>query len=317
MIRRYAPSNAGKLIPIVGGKALIVPDEGWDAANFARYGGAMILALARLAKIIQRREAAKMAIKLNRMFRRQIRGVNERVLEWTRAKKAPRVVDIEVDNNADLWVEAMNEVFAEAGLEAVAAVMPSVQSVMAQGYNRTSILMGQQPDDVSRLVEIQSRGIARQITAISQTTRARIQQVVNDALQSSFSVVETAAAIESAAPQIYGNRTLTISRTELNKAWTRGAVGSMQESSTITEVSVIGCEAREARSPQYQGESTCNIQSVPIQDADKLEFHINHTGNIVPSGFRNPDGTIDRDSDKPPILEEWQEISDEQADEAD
>ena len=55
----------------------------------------------------------------------------------------------------------------------------------------------------------------------------------------------------------------------------------------ITHVSVIGCEAREPGSPQYRGESTCNIQDVPINDADKLEFHPNHTGTIVPSRFRN------------------------------
>ena len=48
----------------------------------------------------------------------------------------------------------------------------------------------------------------------------------------------------------------------------------------------IGCEAREAGSPTYRGESTCNIEDVPVSDADKLRFHPNHTGTMVPSKFR-------------------------------
>ena len=317
MTARYFPDKSTKLIQAIGGKGLVIPPEGWNAASFARHGQGMILALARVAKITQRREAANLALKCNQMFRRQIQEVNKRVIQWSRSKAPkPVVVELDLPQNAHLWVEAMNEVFAEAGLDAVGAVMPSVQKVMAQGYSRTSILLGQEPDDVSRLVTIQSRSIAQRITAISDTTRERIMTVVKDSLESNLSVVETAAAIESAASQIYGNRSLTIARTELNKAWTKGSVGAMQESSTITEVSVIGCEAREDNSPTYRGESTCNIQGVPIQDADSLEFHINHTGNIIPSAFRNEDGTNDSEADKPPIISEWERISEQQAGEA-
>lgn len=308
---------ANKLIPVIGGKGLVIPDEGWTAGTFARHGGPMILTLARVAKITQRRKAATLAYKLNVHFKKQIKGVISRVMEWTRqGRKAPAEVIIDLPQNAELWAEAMNEVFAESQLEAVATVMPEVQSVMAAGYEKTSILLGQAPDDLARLVTIQSRTIARRITSIDETTRRRLRQVINDSIESGLTVTETAAAIESAAPQIYGNRTLTIARTELNNAWTKGSVGSMQESNTITEVSVIGCEAREPGSPTYQGESTCNIQGVPIHDAHTLQFHINHTGNIVPSGFRNADGTNDPNGPRPAILDEWEETAQEQADEA-
>jgi hypothetical protein len=314
MIRHF-PDKSTKLIRIVGGKGLVIPEGGWNSESFARHGQAMILALAHVAKITQRREAAILAKRCNEMFRRQVQEINRRVIKWSRSKAPkPTVVELDLPQNAHLWTEAMNEVFAEAGIDAVATVMPSVQKVMALGYSRTSILLGQEPDDVSRLVTIKSRAIAQRITNISNTTRDRIMTVVKDSLERGFSVVDTAAAIESAAPQIYGNRSLTIARTEMNNAWTEMAVTAMQESSTVTEVSVIGCEAREPNSPTYRGESTCNIQGVPIQDADSLEFHINHTGNIVPSGFRNEDGTNDSQADKPPILDEWARISAQQED---
>jgi hypothetical protein len=307
-----------KLISVIGGKALVVPAEGWNAGNFARHGSAMILALARVAKITQRRKIPILANKMNALGRRQIRGVISRVMEWTaqgRKAKAPAIT-FDIPAGAELWAEAMNEVFQESGLEAVATVMPEVQSVMAQGYEKTSILLGQQPDDINRLVTIYSRTIARRITNISETTRKRIMEVVNDSIASGLDVVETAGAIESAAPQIYGNRSLTIARTELNGAWNKSAVIAMQESNTITHVSVIGCEAREPGSPKYRGESTCNIMDVPIIDADKLEFHINHTGNIIPSGFRNADGTDENNQPRPAILDQAEEISDRQAEEA-
>lgn len=316
---KYATRNHRLLIPVVA-KGLVIPPEGWNAQTFARHGQAMILALARVAKITQRRAAPILATKCNKMFRRQIEAVNRRVIEWSRSKAPkpkPTVIELDLPQNAELWVEAMNEVFAEGGLEAIATVMPDVQSVMAQGYSKTSILLGQKPDDVARLVTIQSRAIARRITNISATTRARIMTVVKDSIESGLTVVETAAAIESAAPQIYGNRSLTIARTELNNAWTKMSTTAMQESETITEVSVIGCEAREANSPTYRGESTCNIQGVPINDADSLEFHVNHTGTIIPSAFRNDDGTNDPDADKPPIIAEWEEIADDQASQTD
>lgn len=299
-------------------KGFVLPKEGWNAQTFALHGGPMILALARVAKITQRKAAPALANKAKAMFKKQVTKVNALVLKWaaqagTTGGKAPRTVTLDLPQNAELWVEAMNEVFKDAGLEAVATVMPTVQSIMAQGYSKTSLILGQDPDEVSRLVAIQSKAIARRITNISETTRERIMLRVVDSIESGLTVAETAAAIESAAPQIYGNRALTIARTELNNAWTKGTVMAMQESETITHVSVIGCEAREASSPTYRGESTCNIADVPIADADSLEFHPNHTGNIVPSRFRNEDGSTDPNGRRPPIINEWADRAEEQS----
>ena len=55
-------------------------------------------------------------------------------------------------------------------------------------------------------------------------------------------------------------------------------------------VSVIGCEAREPNSPKFDGESTCNFADLEIERLDEflaVGFHPNHTGVLVPSGFKD------------------------------
>ena len=98
-------------------------------------------------------------------------------------------------------------------------------------------------------------------------------------------MAETAKYLRGNFPERSRNRISTIARTELGQAADEGRKQSMKDLGTVTHVSVIGCEAREAASPTYRGESTCNIEDVPIGDMDTLEFHINHTGTIVPSRF--------------------------------
>lgn len=305
---QFAPAR--KLIEVVGTKALVIPTNGWNAQSFARYGGAMILTLARLAKLTQRRAAPIIAGTALRMFKSQLREVIERVTTNAhghndRQRRALLVgakadIDFELPSHEGLWAEAMNAVFREARIEAVAELMPPIQSVMAQAYNRTSILMAQEPSpNVGSLVAREARQVAQRVASVSETTRRNIAVAVRDAVRNNLSVTDTAAYIEARVPQIFGNRSLTIARTELNNAWTKMSVRSFQESSTLTHVSVIGCEAREENSPQYRGESTCNIQDVPVADADQLEFHVNHTGNIVPSRFRNEDGTFDPSGRRP------------------
>jgi hypothetical protein len=300
----FAPAR--KLLDIVNAKALVIPEEGWNAHTFARHGGPMILALARVAKITQRRAAPLVASTALRMFKSQLREVIERVLtnahgHSTRAKAG---IDIELPQHEALWARAIEDVFREARVEAVVELMPPIQSVMAQAYNRTSLILRQEPDpNVGAIVARNSRQIATRVANVSETTKRNISVAVRDAVENNLTVTDTAAYVEARVPQIFGNRSLTIARTELNRAWTQMSVASMQESLTMTHISVIGCEAREENSPQYRGESTCNIQDVPISDADSLEFHINHTGNIVPSMFRNPDGTFDPATARPTILE--------------
>jgi hypothetical protein len=123
--------------------------------------------------------------------------------------------------------------------------------------------------------------------------------VIRSSIADGHTVAETAKVLEERMPKIAAARIRTIARTETMMAWTEGSIASLQQSGVVTHVSVIGCESREEGSwgrPSFQqfmyrGEGTCNIQDVPIADAHLLNFHPNHTGSVVPSRFKEADGT--------------------------
>lgn len=302
------PLTAGQLIQTVGGKGLVIPAGGWTAEEFAKHGQAMLIALTRLAKITQRRVAPVVAATASRIFRRQLKEVIAIVERRAGGKAHGKAnVDLFVASQESLWQEAINEVFKEAGIEIVTEIMPPIQSVLGQGYSKTSILMGHEAyRDAGSAIAKEARAIGARIVSVNDTTRNNIIRSVRLSISNGKTVAETAAALEESVPTIFGNRALTIARTELNNAWTQGAAKAISESSTVTHVSVIGCEAREANSPHYHGESTCNYEDLPVSELEdflSVGFHPNHTGNIVPSGFRNGDGTDDQDQDRPPILD--------------
>jgi hypothetical protein len=296
--------NAPALIDAVGGKTLHIPPEGWNAYTFARYGLPMLLTITRVAKIIQKQATADVARTMAKLFDEQLKEIVARV---TRSKSVAAKADITLafDQHETLWKQAIDDVLKSSNTQVVSRIFPPIQSVMAQGYSKVGILLGQDatPDMAARIAR-QARGIAEDVTRVTETTRRILTDQVRRSIQAGQSVAETATAIQDAVPKIFGNRALTIARTELNKAWTQGAVKSFQESETLTHISVIGCEAREPSSPQYRGESTCNIIDVPVGDAGILEFHINHTGNMVPSRFRNEDGSMDNEPDRPAIFDD-------------
>jgi len=132
----------------------------------------------------------------------------------------------------------------------------------------------------------EARDIAQRITGINDTTRKQFERAIQNAIGQGMTVTETAQFLVDKFPDMAESRIRTIARTELNGAYAKGSVASYLQSDVVAHVSVIGCEAREPGSPTYRGESTCNIQDVPVVDADNLQFHPNHTGTIVPSGFR-------------------------------
>jgi hypothetical protein len=299
------PLNARQLLDAIGGKALQIPKEGWNARTFARHGQALLVTMARTAKITQRRAATVVARTANDIFRQQLERVIKKVekkLKSAGGKNAMR--ELLFPAHEALWMQAIEEVFREEGIEVVTRLVPPIQSTMAQGYSKTQILMGQETDvAVSSVIARESREIAAKITRINETTRQQFRRQIATAMDEGLTVTETAERMRQVMPTLNGSRSLTIARTELNRAWTAGAIKSMQQSSTITHVSVIGCEAREDKSPQYRGESTCNIQDVPIEDAHTLEFHINHTGTVVPSRFKDEDGRDDPNADRPNVLD--------------
>jgi hypothetical protein len=297
--------NARAAIHLVGGKGLHIPPEGWNAQNFRTHGGPMIVALARLAKLTQRKIAPEVARAMVAIFKRQLHDVIERVSRHRSAPAPHRKASLLLGLDAfePIWLQAIDEVFKDANPEVTAEMTPPIQSVMAQAYSRVGILLGQESDQsVNDQIARDARLIAQRVTSVNQTTRDQIEKEVRDSISQGLSVSETATRLEQRMPGIFGNRALTIARTELNTAWSQGAARSFKQSTSLTHISVIGCEAREPGSPHYQGQSTCNYPDLPVGEMDEflaVGFHPNHTGNMVPSRFRDEDGTVNPFEDRP------------------
>lgn len=281
---------------------LEVPPGGWTAQSFARHGIILLRAMDRMSKITRRKAIPFVAKKALDLFRRQLEEVIQRAHARTGVRAVLESVTIPIVQNEHLWKRALDEVFARQNVEIVTELVPPIQSVIGQAYNKVSILLGH-PNDITANPTIarQAREIAQKITNINDTTKQLFEKTILASINEGDTVVETAKKLRETLPQFERTRINTIARTETTNAWTQGSIAAFKESETLTHVSVIGCESREEDrwdSPSYQqfmynGQSTCNIEDVPIGDADKLNFHPNHTGTVVPSKFRNEDGTID------------------------
>lgn len=288
--------NSVETIQHIGGRSLYIPPGGWTAESFIEHGARMVQTMARTAKIMQRK-AAPMFIELSRkIFRSQIHRIIRRA-EQSRQhfrlgiRSLPESIVLDFPQEEALWAEAIDYVMQSEGIQVVTQMVPPIQSVMAQGYSKTNILLGQRSDaQVNAEITRQTRDIAKDVVGINETTRKNILNAVKDGVAQNKTVPELADYIEERTGKIFGNRAVTIARTELNRAWTRGAAISFEQSDAITKVSVIGCERREASSPHYKGQSTCNYPSLPIAELDaflEVGFHPNHSGTLVPSGFKS------------------------------
>lgn len=120
---------------------------------------------------------------------------------------------------------------------------------------------------------------------INDTQREKLQAILDEGMSEGLTKGEMAIKIQEDLDMFNSARPATIARNELAEAYRQGARAGMIDSGVVTEISVVGCEAEEADSPTYNGQSTCNIDGVPIADIDKLDYHINHTGAEVPSKF--------------------------------
>ena len=197
-------------------------------------------------------------------------------------------IDIDVGGaNEAVWANALEDVLGEqANVRLVTGYMPVAQSIAARAYERTTIIIGGDvASDANVSVLRRAQGLAREVTKINDTTRRNLAERLSRGVEEGATPYEIAKQIRDEIPDIAAKRIPTIVRTEVGRALDEGTKQSFKESPSITHVSVIGCKAREANSPQYNGGSTCNAVDVPIQDIDLLFFHPNHTGALVPSKF--------------------------------
>lgn len=294
MPRNRIPATAQRIIAR-SGKGLEIPEGGWTGPEFRRQGRLFMVTAHRMAQLSQRKAQFALARKTKAVLLSQIDAVLKRVTG--RGVKAPISLDIRGDDQLTIWMQAIELAVAEMGLDGVQSLVPDIQSVLAQGFSRTGELLGEArlqgtPDLDARFLGM-SKEIASKITRVSGSVRSTVGRTITRAVEEGLSITEVASQVRAVSDRFAGHRSLTIARTELNRAYTNGAIIQFQGSESVTHVSVIGCQEREPTSPTYRGLSTCNIKNVPVQDAHTLEWHINHTGTLVASNFRNPDGTVD------------------------
>ena len=200
--------------------------------------------------------------------------------------KAPQTVTVEPVGNLDAWAKVINEEAAKLDLALVAQATPVYENVASGVYEQLSVKLGAQPPK-HEIFKQQHQGklLAQKVTGITHTTKLKMHKVIRDGIEEELTVAEMVKRLKEKFPNIASNRFPTIARTEMGNAADAGTKAALKQSKTVLEVSVIGCEAVEPGIPTYKGKPTCNIQGVPKEDVDKLEFHINHTGAIVPSKF--------------------------------
>jgi hypothetical protein len=253
---------------------------------------------------VQRAAKAKGARMLTKPLTAVLRGQVERVIELfersveryagvpaTRGAKA--VVTLQVEQHGELWAQAINDAFRILGKDVQATIQPVMQSVADDVLDKTTTLLtGDKPSVISKRVMQQNvNEIATQVTRINKTTQTSLARLISKAIDDGKSPGEVMEEVRRKIPQIATNRVPTIVRTEMGRVSDRAMIRSMKDSAVVTHVSVSGCEAIEQGIPTFRGTPTCNIKNVPIEYAGDLQFHINHTGAITASGFRQENGS--------------------------
>lgn len=144
--------------------------------------------------------------------------------------------------------------------------------------------------DKAALVE--ADGLCDKVTRISETTRKQLADTLRKAMKGQHTIGGLIQEVREKFPQIAAKRIPTIVRNELSVAANKAQILSFKEVKTLTHCSVVGCQAVEDDGPKFMGFPTCNIRNVPVDRLSEVEFHINHTGSWVPSGFRKANGSV-------------------------
>lgn len=280
--------NAHRQVKAAGGARLVIPKDGWNSQSFVAHGAALIATQYRVARLVQRKAGVLVAKAMKKYLDDQLESVIRNALAQHGVKA---VAEFRIPQNERLWLNAIDEVLKESKIEVELRLVPTLQSVAAQGYSRTNILLNQTDTQAAaRRLAREAQDIAEHVVSINDTTRERIVRRVRDSISDGETVTETAQKLRREVPPINSGRALTIARTETSNAYTEGIAEAFRQSETLSHVSVIGCEAREPNSPKFDGESTCNFADLEIERLDEflaVGFHPNHTGVLVPSGFKD------------------------------
>lgn len=286
-----------------------VPEDGWTNENFV---GEPRAKLRQDMLFVHRSAVLRMMRMLPRDLDKLMKAQIERIL--LRVEKAyvslygiplKSAVEFNVPSHAPMWATAIEEEFAQSDMAVTATVTPAIQSVAADVHGKVAILLGSKPTRQQiNALNVRTRSLARKVSGINTTTRKKLQEVVADAIRQNLTVFQTIEEVRKKIPSITSNRVATIVRTEMGRASDEAIKNAMVWGGTVTHFDVIGCQRVEPpRVANLFGVPTCNITGVPIRYEQEIEFHINHTGCIVASGFVKQNGEIPED----PILGNGQE----------
>lgn len=244
----------------------------WTDDVFLVKGAELSRALLRVARTVRAERAARLARQTRQWFNSISRNLDERLRG--RVGYTLSVVGV------------VDDVLEEAAITGVLSLSPTITEGISTAYDTTGRLMGVALPDPDRTRLARAGGeIADRIVNINETTRSQIRGVITTAVNDGRTPQEVAQLVRDQISGSSASRSMTIARTEMGRAFDTGTLEALTQSGLVSHISVIGCQKREPSSPTYRGESTCNIQDVPIEDAPLLEFHPNHTGVIVASRF--------------------------------
>lgn len=147
-------------------------------------------------------------------------------------------------------------------------------------------------EEMPEIIDRKAHEMCAKVTRIDETTRKRMKKFFEKNIEEGTTVREMIQLLQQEFEKISRGRASTIVRNELAMAANEASILSFQNSASITHCSVIGCQSVDDSDHEYMGHHTCNIQNVPVGDMHLVEFHINHTGTWVPTGFRKDDGSI-------------------------
>lgn len=171
---------------------------------------------------------------------------------------------------------------------------PTFQSLIDKSYTRTRYLLGEADGLANPRLAGRNERILKKLKRVQISTLSmanfKIKQTFEDAawFRVGYSWGEAVGLVGQAVLERVASpsRVLTIARTEGQRAVDEGLKEGVKQSDIVSHMSVIGCQAIEPNIPTYRGDPTCNIEDVPVEDVDLVDFHINHTGAWVASRFR-------------------------------
>lgn len=117
--------------------------------------------------------------------------------------------------------------------------------------------------------------VASRITKITENTREKVKELIEDGVKNNFSVKDFSNALQSKFTEFSGYRSRLIARTEAMHAYDMGALNSYKELDVKT-VDLVGCT-------QFEADFDCGAKDVPVEQAADLRRHPNCKGSLAPS----------------------------------